>query len=126
VCKDATVQVDRADLDATIAAYDRLIVTVPGVERKGATLPYTSINGNMLSFVDASGLALRLSAEDRAAFIAEFDTGVHEAHGHVMKEYVTVPPAILADTSTLARWFSASWAYTSALRPKATTRKTRR
>jgi hypothetical protein len=126
VCNDPAMDADRAGLDATIVAYDRLIATVPGVERKGATLPYTSINGNMFSFVDPSGLALRLSPELRAAFIAEFDTTLHEAHGHVMKEYITVPHAVLEDTDSLARWFSASWTYASALKPKSTTRKTAR
>jgi hypothetical protein len=91
--------------------------------RKGATLSYTSINGNMFSFVDSSGLALRLSDEDRAAFIAEFDTTLHEAHGHLMKEYVTVPQAVLEDTDMLAGWFSASWTYASTLKPKPTTRR---
>jgi hypothetical protein len=77
----------------------------------------------MFSFIDASGLALRLSPGDRAAFTAEFDTRLHEVHGHVMKEYVTVPPAIFADTDVLARWFRASWTYASGLKPKPTTRK---
>lgn len=117
------MDVERKGLDATIAAYDRLIASVPGVERKGATLPYTSINGNMFSFVDAGGLALRLSPEDRAAFIAEFDARLHEAHGHIMKEYVTVPRTVIEDTDTLARWFRASWTYASALKRKPTTRR---
>jgi len=73
----------------------------------------------MFSFVDSSGLALRLSRDDRAAFIAEFRTTLHEAHGHVMKEYVTVPEAVLANTAALA----ASWTYASTLKPKPTTRK---
>jgi hypothetical protein len=77
----------------------------------------------MFSFVDSSGLALRLSRDDRAAFIAEFRTTLHEAHGHVMKEYVTVPEAVLANTAALAPWFAASWTYASTLKPKPTTRK---
>lgn len=120
------MDVDRTGLDTTIAAYDRLIATVPGIERKGATLPYTSINGNMFSFVDSSGLALRLSPEDRAAFITEFDAVLHEAHGHVMKEYVTVPQPILDETSRLAPWFARSSTYASALKRKPTTRRAAR
>jgi hypothetical protein len=72
---------EREAPDEAIAAYDRVIATVPGVERKGATLPYTSTNGNMFSFLDSGALALRLSRPDRAAFIAEFGTALHEAHG---------------------------------------------
>jgi hypothetical protein len=111
--------------DDTIAAYDRVIATVPSVERKGKTLLYTSVNGNMFSFITESGaLALRLSAIDRAAFIAQFDSRLHEAHGHVMKEYVIVPATLLGDTSALASWFAASTAYARALKPKPTKRRT--
>ena len=110
--------------DVVIAAYDRVIATVAGLERKGATLPYTSVNGNMFSFLAASGtLALRLAVTDRQAFIARFATGLHEAHGRVMAEYVTVPDAVLRDPDALAPWFAASWTYASALRPKPTTRR---
>jgi hypothetical protein len=109
---------------ATIEAYDRLIATAAGVERKGASLPYTSVNGNMFSFMADGGLvALRLGRSDRAAFIERFATALHEAHGRVMAEYVTVPPGLLLDTGALAPWFAASVAYAKALGPKATTRR---
>jgi hypothetical protein len=34
-----------------LARYDRLIATQPGLQRKGATIPYTSVNGHMCSFL---------------------------------------------------------------------------
>jgi hypothetical protein len=116
---------DRSGLPAdVIAAYDRVIASVNGAERKGATMPYTSVNGNMSSFLSPDGvLALRLSAEDRVAFIEQFDAALHETHGHVMKEYVAVPPDMLDDTPNLAHWFAASWAYVASLKPKPTTRR---
>jgi hypothetical protein len=116
---------DRSGLpEQIIAAYDRLIDSVEGAERKGATMPYTSINGNMSSFLSPEGiLALRLSPADRSTFIDRFETALYETHGHVMKEYVAVPPAVLVDTATLAPWFRASWTYVAGLKPKATTRQ---
>jgi hypothetical protein len=30
-----------------LALYEKLVATLPGVQRKGATVPYTSVNGNM-------------------------------------------------------------------------------
>jgi hypothetical protein len=70
--------------------YELLIATLPGVELKGATMPYTSLNGHMFSFQTADGkLALRLSAEDREAFLAKYKTRLMEQHGAVLKEYVT-------------------------------------
>ncbi len=104
--------------------FDRLVARTPSIERKGVTLPYTSMNGNMFSYLDESGaMALRLSAEDRSAFIETFGTKLHEAHGAVQKEYVTVPPELLAETDRLLPWFERSVAYASTLKPKATTRK---
>jgi hypothetical protein len=107
-----------------LAAYDRLIGTVPGVVRKGASIPYTSVNGNMFSYLfDKGSLALRLSPADRTAFQAQFRTRLHEAYGIVQKEYVDVPDPVLDDTALLGSWFAASHAYASGLRPKPTTRR---
>jgi hypothetical protein len=106
-----------------VDAYDRLVAAVPEVERKGASMPYTSINGNMFSYLDAAGsMALRLSGDDRAAFIGEHATGLHVAHGAVQKEYVTVPDELLADTQRLLPWFKASLGYARSLKPKPTRR----
>jgi len=105
-----------------LAAYDRLIATVPGIVRKGASIPYTSVNGNMSSYLFGEGsLALRLSAADREAFLAQFGAHLHEAYGIVQKEYVDVPDGLLDDTALLGAWFAASHAYVSGLRPKPTT-----
>jgi TfoX/Sxy family transcriptional regulator of competence genes len=104
--------------------YDRLIATQPGVERKGATMPYTSVNGHMFSFLSESGtLALRLPPTERAAFLQRHATTLHEAHGTVMKEYVKVPEDLLGDTDRLSPYFAASYAYVAALKPKPTLRK---
>ncbi len=113
-----TAPPERVDL------YERLIATQPSLIRKGATLPYTSVNGNMSSYLDACGdLALRLSPDDRQAFMARYPTRLHEAYGIVQKEYVTVPDVLLADTEELRPWFAARFHYASELKRKPTTRK---
>jgi hypothetical protein len=107
-----------------LAAYDRVIDTVPDVVRKGASIPYTSVNGNMFSYLFGEGsLALRLSAADRDSFLVRFGTRLHEAYGIVQKEYVDVPDTLLGDTAQLASWFAASHEYASGLKPKPTTRR---
>jgi hypothetical protein len=107
-----------------LAQYERLVAAVPGLERKGVTVPYTSVNGNMSSFLTESGtLALRLSVSGRRMFIDEYATTLHEAHGTVMKEYVSVPGGLLADTDRLRPWFVASHDYVAGLKPKPTSRK---
>jgi len=54
-----------------LALYEQLVATIPGVERKGDTIPYTSVNGHMFSNLTKAGkLALRLPEDEREAFIA--------------------------------------------------------
>jgi hypothetical protein len=108
----------------TLAEYTAAVKATPGAELNGASMPYTSLNGNMYSFLDKKGTcALRLSKADRDAFNNEFVTTVytHET-GAPMQEYVTVPPSLLGDLRTVAGWFRKSLAYARTLKPKATTR----
>lgn len=106
-----------------LEAYDRLVATIREVERKGATMPYTSVNGNMFSFLTPEGaLALRLPASEREILLSERGARPVEQHGRVMKEYVEVPGALLADATETSRLFAASYEYASGLTPKKTTR----
>lgn len=104
--------------------YEKLIATHPKAERKGATMPYTSLNGHMFSFLTkAETLALRLPAAEREAFLKRYATRLCEQHGIVMQEYVEVPDALLRKTSELKKYFARSYAYVSTLKPKATKKK---
>ena len=95
-----------------VANYERLLATLPAFERKGAALPYTSVNGNMFTILGADGvMGLRLSPPDREAFLSAYDARRYEAYGAVMKEYAAVPPASLADTAALAPWLAKSWTH---------------
>ena len=107
-----------------LALYDKLLATIPDVARKGDTMPYTSLNGNMFSlFTKENRLTLRLPAGEREAFLARYKTTLSEQYGYVQPEYVVVPDALLAKTAELKRYFDISHAYVSSLRPKATTKK---
>jgi TfoX/Sxy family transcriptional regulator of competence genes len=103
--------------------YERLVATLPEVERKGATMPYTSVGGNMFSLFTKQGtLALRLPADERSAFLEQYQTRLTEQYGAVMREYVDVPSALLSNTRTLKRYFAMSYEYAKSLKPKPTTR----
>ena len=109
--------------DARLRAYDALVATHPELERKGATMPYTSMNGHMFSFLTPDGtLALRLSAEDREAFLEAYQTPPVEQHGAVMKEYVAVPDDLHARVEVMQPWFDRSCDYAGSLKPKPTKR----
>ena len=63
-------QTDGARSPEHIALYDKLISTAKDVERKGDTMPYTSHNGHMFSFLTKEGpLALRLSKTEIEPFL---------------------------------------------------------
>lgn len=101
--------------------YDQLLATLPVVERKGKTMPYTSVNGNMFSFLTAEGtLALRLPTVEREEFIAEHNTKLMVQHGATLKEYVEVPDQLLKDTDKLSGYLKQSYGYVSGLKPKET------
>jgi len=112
-----------ADQDR-VALYEKLVATIPSVQLKGATMPYTSVNGNMFSYLSKDGkLALRLPPEPREAFVKKYKTKLFEAYGIVQKEYVEVPDALLRKTSELTKFFKLSLEYASSLKPKPTTKK---
>jgi hypothetical protein len=109
----------------SVALYEALLATNPEIKRKGATMPYTSVNGNMFSLLTPDGtLALRLPAPDREAFLKRHDTTLCEQHGAVMKEYVRVPPSLLKNTRGLAKYLDVSYRYACSLKPKPTTKRT--
>ena len=89
--------------------YEELIATIFSVERRGATMPYTSVNGNMFSYLNSDGgLALRLPKDLREEFLARYETVLAASHGFAQKEYVAVPDDLLANTDELAPYFAAS------------------
>jgi len=102
-----------------IALYEKVVAALPGVQRKGATNPYTSLNGHMFSRLDPSGkVALRLPADEREKFLKKYKTTLFESYGVVQKEYVTVPDDLLKDTSGLKKYFELSLRYVQTLKPK--------
>ena len=107
-----------------LALYEALVATNPSVERKGDTMPYTSLNGNMFSLLTKAGkVALRLPSDTRDAFLKKHPDALCVQYGIVMKEYVELPDALLAKTGEAKKLFDASFAYASTLKPKPTTKK---
>jgi hypothetical protein len=104
--------------------YDALIATHPEIQRKGKSSPYTSVNGNMFTILSPDGtLGMRLAGADRDTFTATYRTGLYQAHGTVMKEYVAIPAGLLARTAELAPYLARSYDYTKSLKPKPTARR---
>jgi TfoX/Sxy family transcriptional regulator of competence genes len=105
--------------------YAAAVAATAGAELKGASMPYTSVNGNMYSFLDKGGvLAIRLGGKDYENFLAEFAARpyLHET-GTVLKEYVTAPASLLKDPKKAAAWLGKSLAYARTLKPKPSKKK---
>jgi TfoX/Sxy family transcriptional regulator of competence genes len=109
--------------DVTLARYEALVAAHPGLERKRAKIPYTSVNGHMFSFLTSDGtLALRLSPEDREAFVDRYASEPVIQHDTVMKEYVRIPQGLLDRLDELEPWFDRSVTHARSLKPKKTSR----
>ena len=102
------------------ALYDKLIATIPEIERKGDANPYTSLNGHMFTLLHQSRLAIRLPEDERQKFLKKYKTNLFEAYGTVMKEYVAVPDDLLPKTTELEKYLQLSYAYAKTLKPKPT------
>jgi len=107
------------------AAYDRLIATMPQIERKGDANPYTSWNGDMFTLFHSGRLAIRLPEAEREEFIKKYKTELYEAYGAVIREYVAVPEALLSKTKEPQPYLRMSYEYAKTLKPKATKEKKR-
>jgi hypothetical protein len=108
-----------------VALYEQAVATLSGVERKGADNPYTSLNGDIFSLLSAQiiNMALRLPTREREAFLKKYKRKLFEVYGAVMKEYVTVPDALLKNTKELQPYMAVSYEYAKTLKPKVSKKK---
>jgi hypothetical protein len=106
-----------------IELYERLVAGHSEAVLKGATMPYTSVNGHMYSYMAKDdSVGLRLPETERLEFIARYKSKLMEQYGIIQKEYVVVPDSLLKKTKELELYFDVSYRYVSSLKPKATTK----
>lgn len=109
--------------DETLQLYCDLLAEV-GLEPKGKNMPYTSMNGNMYSFVAKEGyVAIRLSEEEKDAFMEKYNAGPAISYGATMRGYVHVPEEVLKNTKELALYMQLSHEFAKTLKPKPTKKK---
>src|ERR1700681_4095763 len=117
-------QTSREEYVEKLKLYDKLVATIPLVQRKGATVPYTSFNAHMFSYLGKSGeLALRLPEGARETFLKKYKTTLCAQYGIVQKEYVMVPDRLLKKPQELKAYFGLSYAYVGSLKLKPTKKK---
>src|SRR2546423_14713205 len=103
---------------AKLALYDRLLAAA-SIERRGASIPYTSANGKMFTYLTPSGdLRLRLPDEERAAFMKKYRTKPVVQHGVLMKDWVAGPAALSVRVAKLRPYLENSYINAAQLGPK--------
>lgn len=109
--------------EETIQLYIDLLASA-GLEPKGKNMLYTSMNGNMYSFVAKEGyVAIRLSEEEKEAFMKKYNAGPAISYGATMQGYVHVPDEILKKTDELSEYMKLSHEFAKTLKPKPTKKK---
>ncbi len=110
----------RGDLFAkNLALYEKLLATIPSIQRKGATNPYTSLNGHMFTHLSPDGvLAIRLPKDELDAFLKKYKTTLSVSYGVVKKDWAVVPNEVLSKTKELQKYLEISLRYARSLKPK--------
>jgi|SRR5580658_3919088 hypothetical protein len=104
---------------AKLELYEKLVATIPAIERKGAVHPYTSHNGHMFTYLDQTGtMGIRLPKEELEAFLKKYKTKQFESYGVVKKDWATVPEKLLSNTKELAKYLKISHEHVKSLKPK--------
>lgn len=108
------------DFKSSLAVFDAAIHLIPGLERKGKSMPYTGDNQRMFGLVNKAGeIGVRLSKEDQERFALAFpEHTVYKSYGAVMKDHVHLPKSFHSNPSLIASYLEKSWSYIQSLPPK--------
>jgi hypothetical protein len=99
--------------------FEKLIASLPEIERKGDVHPYTSANGHMFTYLDQTGaMGIRLPKDELEAFLTKYKTTLFESYGVIKKNWAAVPDALLKNTKELKKYLEISYAYVKTLKPK--------
>jgi TfoX/Sxy family transcriptional regulator of competence genes len=87
--------------------------------RKMFGYPCAFVNGNMFTGLHQENLIVRLTEEDRQTLVNQKGAEIFAPFpGRLMKEYVSLPPAIIENTKELQGWIRRSLEYAAALPAK--------
>jgi TfoX/Sxy family transcriptional regulator of competence genes len=102
-----------------IETFEAVVPSSPTVLRKMFGYPAAFVNGNMFMGLFQEDMFLRLSDADRSELLQVQDARTFEPMpGRPMREYVAVPPVLLASQEKLRPWVAKALAYGAALRSK--------
>jgi len=108
-----------------VSTFDKAVPVSPSVTRR-PMFGYASafVNGNMFAGTFRDSIVVRLAEPDRAALLKVKGAAPFGPMGHPMKEYVIVPPSIVAKPKELGAWIERGHRYGLTLPAKSTAKKT--
>jgi TfoX/Sxy family transcriptional regulator of competence genes len=102
-----------------IDLFVSVIPDPPAVQRKMFGYPAAFVNGNMFMSLFQDDMILRLPESLREEFLKVDGAKIFEPMpGRPMREYVAVPPQVMADKQKLASWVSRALDFGASLKPK--------
>lgn len=103
-----------------VAFFDAAIGDNPPVElKKMFGYPAAFLNTHLYAGLHQENMILRLPEADRKELIEKHGASVFAPmDGRVMKEYVSLPPAMLVDPAALAPWVSKAMGFVANMPPK--------
>jgi TfoX/Sxy family transcriptional regulator of competence genes len=102
-----------------VARFDELAARAPEAKRKAMFgFPSLVVDGHIFMGLYEDHLVLRLAADDRTALLQLGGEVFSPMPGRPMKDYVVVPPALVADTDGMGPWVARALAYAESLPPK--------
>lgn len=105
--------------DEKVTFYDTLVAQCDRFERKGKSVPYTSANGHMFSFINKEGdMGIRFSKEVQEEYFTKFKTSHFMSHNAVMKGYISISDEMLKDEKLLVALLNESYEYVMSLPSK--------
>ncbi len=102
-----------------VAHYNKIVAQTNQFDRKGKTMPYTSANGYMFSFINKEGeFGIRFSKERCQELMELHNTGIFKSHGATMRDYVHFPAALFKDEKLMLNYLKEGFAHVMSLKPK--------
>ena len=102
---------------------DRFHAAVAGIEgvelRKMFGFPAAFVAGNMAAGLHQDTVMVRLPEDERTARLADGWSVFEPMPGRPMREYVALPPDVVADVEATHGWIERAAAYARTLPPKA-------
>ena len=113
---------EKKNIDHALKIYEGLIENQPEVKRKGKRLPYTSLKGNMFSFISKDGhIGLRFSEEDVEKYINLYGFTEFIQNDRVMVDYVKIPDEFL-ENELLVEFFNECCQHAKTIEPRPKTK----